>query len=222
MEKLHLQDGFDARFDWGMEGLRALAPEVAAVVIVDVLRFTTCVDVAVSRGAAVEPQRWEGVGTGGSLSPAELLTIEPGTHLVLPSPNGSALSVAADGMAPAVFAGCLRNATAVGQAAAALGPVAVIAAGERWPDGSLRPGLEDLLGAGAILRAVGGDRVSPEAATAVAAFEAAAGDLERVLRDCVSGRELAVNGLGHDIAPSAAHDSSSTVPILRDGVYRAG
>ena len=48
-----------------------------------------------------------------------------------------------------MIAGGLRNAAAVAAAAARAGDVVgVIAAGERWPDGSLRPAIEDLLGAG--------------------------------------------------------------------------
>jgi 2-phosphosulfolactate phosphatase len=39
--------------EWGMAGVVALRDRVAALVIVDVLSFSTAVDVAVSRGAVV-------------------------------------------------------------------------------------------------------------------------------------------------------------------------
>jgi hypothetical protein len=56
------QDGFDARFDWGPTGLRALAPVCSVIVVVDVLSFTTSVSIAVSRGAEILPYRWEDDG----------------------------------------------------------------------------------------------------------------------------------------------------------------
>src|SRR5688572_5117237 len=173
------QDGFDVRCEWGEEGVRRLAPECRVIVIVDVLSFSTCVSVAVERDAVVYPYRFKDVTAGPyaasvgavlagsreaggySLSPASLREIPAGTKLVLPSPNGATLTLLA-GDAP-VLAGCLRNAAAVAACAATFGgPIGVIPAGERWPDGTLRPAVEDLIGAGAVISRLGGAK-SPEA-----------------------------------------------------------
>ena len=56
------QDGHRVRFEWGPNGLRRLAPGSDVVVIVDVLSFTTAVDIAVGRGATVLPYRWHDGG----------------------------------------------------------------------------------------------------------------------------------------------------------------
>jgi 2-phosphosulfolactate phosphatase len=149
-----------------------------AVVVVDVLSFTTSTTVAVERGIAVFPHAWHDsaaeyarsvdarVAVGRrrvdpdhpwSLSPAALLRAPHTPRLVLPSPNGSTIAAAASGL---VVAACLRNATAVGRWVSGQGygtpsrPVLVVPAGERWPDGSLRPSLEDALGAGAVISAL--------------------------------------------------------------------
>src|SRR5690606_24198452 len=116
-------------FAWGGAGLAALHDRCDAFVILDVLCFTSTVDVAVARGAEVLPfplgkygagelarsgeavlakPRREAAG-GPSLSPASLLDLAPGTRLVLPSPNGSALSAMVKDRT--AFAGSLRNAT---------------------------------------------------------------------------------------------------------------
>ena len=41
--------------EWGLRGVETLRDRVAALVIVDVLSFSTAVDVAVARGASVIP-----------------------------------------------------------------------------------------------------------------------------------------------------------------------
>jgi len=253
------QGPFTVRFGWGLDDLAALAPGVTTVVVVDVLRFTTAVSVAVGRGAHVLPFSWrdqragefaaerhaELAGRRGdperrwSLSPADLAAIPPGTRLVLPSPNGATLSAAAVELGvPTLMAGCPRNATAVGRAAAADladgGRLAVIASGERWPDalgvthrGPLRPAVEDLLGAGAVLtRAVAAaglddTAVSLEARAAIAAFDAAAPRLHADLRACASGRELLALGWDDDIAAAAVLDAENVAPRLVDGAFTA-
>ncbi|MFC5287432.1 2-phosphosulfolactate phosphatase [Actinokineospora guangxiensis] len=232
----YAQTGFEVRLDWGPEGMAALA-ECPVVVIVDVLSFSTSVDIAVSRGARVLPLPWRFAGAEKAaaaqaakdagavlagdgpwtLRPASLTSIPAGTLLALPSPNGATLSTLAGGT---VLAGCLRNAPAVAAAArAAGGPVAVIAGGERWrPQNTLRPAVEDLLGAGAIAHHLGGG-LSPEARAAEAAFLAYGDDLPAVLAASASGRELTEWGHAGDVALASAYGVSATVPRLVDGVY---
>lgn len=250
----HRQEDWDLRFDWGAAGLAAVGPGAATVVVVDVLRFTSAVSVAVGRRAVVLPFTWsmgdaarayaadhdaELAGWredgGWSLSPTDLARIPAGTRLVLPSPNGSALAFGArdDAADALVLAGCLRNATAVAAVAAARGgPVAVVAAGERWSGGSgghagaLRPSVEDLLGAGAVLRALTdlagpGVRLAPEARAAIGAFDAARDELGEWLAGSSSGRELIAIGFGDDVEAAAALDAEQVAPVL-DGVAFTG
>lgn len=89
------------------------------------------------------------------------------------------------------------------------GIAAVIAAGEWWSDpsgtphaGPLRPAVEDLLGAGAVLsKAINAvspsglrPMLSPEARAAAAVCRAAEADLLNELRSCASGHELLAVG----------------------------
>lgn len=225
------------RCEWGLAGLRACLSGSDAVVIVDVLSFSTSVDIAVGRGATILPYGGSEAGAeaharehaallaardrhaGFSLSPASLQALPAGSRLVLPSPNGSTLSVAT-GSTP-TLAACLRNAAAVSRAASAYGPtVTVIAAGERWPDGGLRFALEDWLGAGAVIHGLPGPR-SPEAAAAEAAFLHARSSLLELLRASGSGQELVERGCAADVALAAELNVSVTAPRLLDGAYRA-
>ena len=230
------QAEYDVRCEWGENGVSSLAPISDAVIIVDVMSFSTAVVIATARGAIVYPYRWkddsridyaksisaEPAGPRGkakySLSPVSLMSLPKGARLVLASPNGATLSLSTGGRP--TFAGCLRNAKAVAQAAAGLGTrVAIVPCGERWKeDGSLRPALEDLIGAGAVISHLSGS-LSPEAQAAVAAFRAAEPDLCAVLKNCSSGKELMAMGFEDDIPPTAEMDADNCVPILRDGAY---
>ena len=99
-------------------------------------------------------------------------------------------------MAGCVVAASLRKASAVGRWLHDRGygtdrAVAVLPAGERWPDGSLRPALEDLLGAGAVLQALDASReaCSPEAVSTRAADAAMTPeDVTGAVRSCGSAR----------------------------------
>ena len=248
------QEGFAFRFDWGLEGLRSLAPIVDVVIIVDILRFTTAVCAALESASVVLPYPWDHSGLdayaaannavaaglredgGPSLSPTDLLTSQPNSRIVLPSPNGSTLSFAARELgATCVLAGCLRNASATARYALASlsstatqhNAIALIAAGERWaePNASLRPAVEDLIGAGAILSAldpsaaVANPCCSPEAAAARAAFQFARPRLFEALCASGSGRELLHLGWEDDVATSASLDVTTVVAKLVDNVF---
>jgi 2-phosphosulfolactate phosphatase len=239
------------RFGWGLTGARATADPAGALVIVDVLSFTTSVTIAVDRGTSVYPHRWPDPGVDlfaaahdavwavrrqdvsldhpWSLSPTQLRKAPAPERLVLPSPNGS--TIAASVPAKEVVAGCLRNATAVAEwlvdhdFGGRERPVTFVAAGEHWPNGELRPALEDLLGAGAIIAALDRRRRSPstlsrQAAAANATWQATRSDLHRVLRACVSGRELTADGYATDVVLAAEHDRQDAVPVLAGGAFR--
>ena len=231
---------FRVRFDWGPMGLRTLAPEVDVVVIVDVLSFTTCVDVALGRGAEVFPYKLDdgsaaefaasiGAQLAGtrdadssgslSLSPASLAEVSAGTRIVLPSPNGSALAFGAvDAGTAEVAAACIRNGAAVGSAFADEDVrVGVVAAGERWrgTTGPIRVAAEDLLGAGAVLSMFDRLDLSPEARTAAAAWIDAEPEIVDRLRGCASGRELIEAGWIDDVDAAAQAHVSDLVPVLR-------
>lgn len=225
-------------FEWGWAGLREAGRQADVVVVVDVMSFSTTVTVAAERGVLVHPHRAHDPyaarvaerlgavlagprGAGVSLSPASMTGLEAGRRVVLPSPNGAALSLEAARSGATVVAGCLRNASAVSQFLAGHGGrVVVVAAGEKWRDGHDRFAVEDLLGAGAVMSAMAPDLLSSEARVAVGAFQAAAADLEPLLRSCTSGRELVARGADDDVTWAAALDRSPVVPVLRDGSFR--
>lgn len=230
------QAEFDIRCEWGLPGVTQLAPISDVIIIVDVFSFTTCVEIATSQGALIYPYRGESAAefaqsvgaelaakwgsAGYSLSPHSLVKLPDGLRLVLPSLNGSTLSVST-GETP-TLAGCLRNFSAVAAVAMTYGTrISIIPSGERWwSDGSLRPAYEDWLGAGAIISQLSG-RLSPEARAARAAFLDARDQLDQLLVACGSAKEHIEQGRGDNVTLVGALNVSACVPRLLDGAYQA-
>ena len=233
----HRQPSYRVRMDWGPTGAAAVAASGGVAVVVDVLSFTTTLSVAMDAGITVYPFRWKderaeayaaerdavlargrSMRAGVSLSPVTVRASSGVERLVLPSPNGSAISFGLADSGTTVVGASLRNATAVARSLAAFdGPIAVVAAGERWPDRTLRPAVEDLWGAGAVLAALvdlGATGLSPEALMAAAAFRAVADRVADELHACASGRELIDIGFAADVEIAAEVDGSDVVPRL--------
>jgi 2-phosphosulfolactate phosphatase len=243
------QSAYRCRLDWGRRGACLAAERGDMIVIVDTLRFSTTVATAVQHGGLVYPcaededaleaaRRIGGEAAVASpdapakgrfsLSPRTCLSLEPGTRIALSSLNGAICSRYAQ-QAPALFVGTLVNAAAVAAAVRrelrnADRRVTVIACGERWKqpseDGALRFALEDYLGAGAILSCLQ-QEISPEARVCAGAFLAVRDDLEALLRDCDSGRELVERGLEDDVRHAAQLNLYDAAPVMRGGFLQA-
>jgi 2-phosphosulfolactate phosphatase len=221
--------------EWGPVGAAVLAARCPVVVVCDVLSFTTAVTIAVNAGARVRPHPWKDEsapdlasrigallagprGSDVSLSPVTMRGLARDSVVVLPSPNGAMCALAAAEAGATVLAGCLRNAFAVARWCESRGAdVGLVAAGEQWPDGTMRPAYEDWVGAGLIAaQLVGRAELSPEA-------EAAASTARdrRPLSAVASGAELIAAGFGDDVDIADDADVDDVVPILVDGQFVA-
>jgi 2-phosphosulfolactate phosphatase len=223
---------------WGLNGINHYKKTSDVIIIVDVLSFSTCVDIAVNNEAEIIPYRFKEesvveyakqlnaqpaslhrIKSEYSLSPVSLQNIKPRTRLVLSSPNGSELSLSAGNAL--TLCGCLRNAEAVGRYASKTGNnITIIPAGEKNSDGSLRPAVEDLIGAGAILRNIYNEEISPECETAIAVYEVYKENLLSKIKISFSGKELIERGFEEDVILASQLNVSKCVPVLKNGVYK--
>lgn len=234
---IYSQQEFDIRLEWGLRGVEELAPISDIIIIVDILSFSTCVDIATGKGAIIYPYRWKDesaieyantIGAeladfhrkykgGYSLSPTSLLSISPATKLVLPSPNGSTLTLSTG--TTLTLCGSLRNAQAVANFALQYGHrISVIPAGEQWHDKTMRVAFEDLVGAGSIISYLTGS-ISPESKTALTIFENTKSTLIDEIKQCSSGKELIARGFEKDILLACDLNASDNVPVLINDAY---
>lgn len=224
------QTQFSVRLEWGQAAIRHLAPDVDCVVIIDIMSFSTCVSMAVDRGAVVYPYPWRDetsqqygnargaavasgkrrFGDGWSLSPQSMLNAVSGLRLVLPSPNGSACSYHANGLSKTVYCASFRNLRATVAACHRYKQVLVVPCGERWPDDDgLRPSFEDYVGAGGIVSALGRRDASPEARAAAMVYDGLGSQRHEALSVCSSAVELTERGFAQDVALCLEEDVSN-------------
>ncbi|MEV7693861.1 2-phosphosulfolactate phosphatase [Microbacterium sp. NPDC089189] len=202
MSSPHDQSRYQIRFEWGAAGLARLAPS-DVVVVVDVLSYST-----ETADALVTADRVDAAGS----APAAVL------------------ARAAHDTGSTVLLGGLRNAGAVARAVlaeqqrrAARTSIAVIAVGDVDDAGS-RFAVEDQLGAGAIIDALGTlglDHTSPEAAASCEAFRGLGGAVRHLLTASGSGQALLDAGAREAVVAAALLDQVDTAPVLRDGAFVA-
>lgn len=238
----YAQERFSVRLEWGIEAVEQLGQTADCIIIVDVMSFSTCISLAVDKGARVYPYPWKDESAiaygnekgaivasterrlksnGYSLSPCSLKDIEQGARLVLPSPNGSAISFRAKDSGAAVFSGCFRNMAATARACRHFRRILVIPCSERWPNGTLRPAVEDLVAAGGIISYLAEKTWSPEARVAASAYRQNSPYGLSTLGECASALELAEKGFAEDVELCLNLNVSELACCLNQDAYTA-
>ncbi|HYK73492.1 MAG TPA: 2-phosphosulfolactate phosphatase [Pseudoneobacillus sp.] len=238
------QSPYSVRVEWGRRGAREAAERGDIVIIVDVLSFSTTVITALENGAIIYPYpphlngkdyatkigaeyilgRAESAKLGiPTLSPVSFHKGHSNMKYVLTSLNGAFCTWIA-AKVPALLVGSIVNASSVAIVANQIrketkANITVVPCGEQWDDvrdqeNSLRPAMEDYLGAGAILSYLDGD-LSPEGEVCVGAFQQSKAKLNDLIWDCGSGRELRERGFEDDVSHSSRLNVFQTVPILK-------
>lgn len=236
-----------AHLAWGVDSARSAADHGHIVVIVDTLSFSTVVAHAASNGARIYPAatrddaslisretgaelavRRIDVPSRGrfSLSPLTYVSATLDTRVALFSPNGGRASLAAQ-HAPLVLAGALVNATAVAchlaqHVVKTPVDITIVACGERMgPSGEeveFREAVEDYLGAGAVLAALGLSK-SDAAADCAAAFVMNRAHIANLLMGSFSALEFAGTTYVADVLFASRIDSLDVAPVLHSGPH---
>lgn len=237
------QAPYECKVEWGRRGAREAAERGDIVIIVDVLSFSSTVITALRNGALIYPYprnldgkmyaeeigakfilgRAEAVKIGTpTLSPVSFGKNQRDKKYVLTSLNGAFCTWIATKV-PVLFIGSLLNAKSVAEAANQVqketsANITVIPCGEQWShirehEDSLRPAIEDYLGAGAIVSYLAGSK-SPEAELCMASFLHSKVKLGEVIWDCGSGRELRGRGFEEDVKHCSRLNVYQTVPVL--------
>lgn len=196
------QANYQVRLDWGEAGRRRVAP-ADVVIVVQTLGLTA------RAVAAAETSETVAVAPADAAEGIALAAGEAGAHVVVGGIRNAA----------AVAAHVLEVQRSRGDRTS----IAIIAAGGDG-DAGLRFAVEDLLGAGAVVAALGDlgiDHASPDAAVAGEGFRALRGAVRHLLTASGTGRLRSDAGHRDLVLAAAERDAASVVPVLRDGVLAA-
>jgi 2-phosphosulfolactate phosphatase len=244
MENIFDQSPSQCRMEWGIRGVEEASNRGDIIIIVDVLSFSSAVINALHNGVIIYPfprvgeinefaklvggevcilerARARELGLP-SLSATSFNETHKGQKFILSSING-ATCVKATTKSSIVLVGGLLNVFSVAEVANKIQRenninITVIACGERWNNlnnetRDLRPSIEDYLGAGAILELLNGTK-SQEAKVCINAYKNSKKEIEELITDSGSGRELLKMGFPEDVKFSCQIDLFKDVPLL--------
>lgn len=195
------QIDYQVRLEWGEAGLRRVAPAHVVVVVQTV-----------------------------GLTARALTAAESGETTLAQAAAADRIALVAERAGAHVVVGGIRNAAAVAahvlevqRSRGDRTSIAILAVGD---DGETGPrfAVEDLLGAGAVVAALGDlgiDHASPDAAVAGEGFRALRGAVRHLLTASGTGRLRADAGERDLVLAAADRDAASVVPVLRDGAFTA-
>ncbi len=244
MKNIFDQSPYQCRMDWGVRGVQEASKRGDIIVVVDILSFSSAITNAVHQGVIIYPFPREGdINEFGKQVDAEVCILERSRARELGLPSLSATSfneshknkkfvissingatcVKAAGENNYIFIGCFLNVSAVANTINQIQKekninITVIASGERWSSDEgepkeLRPSIEDYLGAGAILELLDGTK-SPESKVCISAYKNSKSELNELILDSSSGRELMNIGFPEDVKFSSQLDIFTEVPLL--------
>ena len=244
MENIFDQSPYQCRMDWGIRGVEEASNRGDIIIIVDVLSFSSAVINALHNGVIIYPfprvgeinefaklvggevcilerARARELGLP-SLSATSFNETHKGQKFILSSING-ATCVKAATKSSTIIVGGLLNVFSVAEVANKIQKenninITVIACGERWNSlnnetRDLRPSIEDYLGAGAILELLNGTK-SQEAKVCINAYKSSKQEIEELITDSSSGRELLNMGFPEDVRFSCQLNLFKDVPLL--------
>ncbi len=194
---------FDVHCCWGFKLTDDISAQYDVCIIVDVLSFSTSLDILVSTKEYIQK------------SDNHIVQLSS-KKLNIPSPVG--LPNQLNLLQVPILVGCLRNARAVAKAAMQLGnSVLVIPVGDKLAEENYKTCSEDFIAAGAIISYLKGTH-SAESRAAQDIYNSSKDDIEEMVKLSSSARTMMLEGFGEEVDLACQFNRSKRIPFLDRGV----